>query len=180
MLVAIEDGVAALNCLRELTRLRLDLELSAFKNVSSSGHHGLSKMIRPFGEARENPAVSILLCEISTNFDMSICLSPSFERLPTGRDLGDPQCLVVGASHAARLVEQLRGLVLVDDVCVSGWRAGKASSEALATKISNKLAGGTAFDLIVLQLFDNTSFYARTCEGGLIPCRRELNSSTIT
>jgi hypothetical protein len=32
--------------------------------------------------------------------------------------------------------------------------------------------------LILLQLFDNTSFYARTCEGGLIPCRRELNSST--
>jgi hypothetical protein len=68
--------------------------------------------------------------------------------------------------------------VLIDDVCVSGWRAGKASSEALATKISDKLAGGTAFDLIVLQLFDNTSYYARTCEGGLIPCRRELNSST--
>ncbi len=29
-----------------------------------------------------------------------------------------------------------------------------------------------------MLLFDNTSFYARTCEGGLIPCRRELNSST--
>ena len=26
-------------------------------------------------------------------------------------------------------------------------------------------------------MFDNTSFYARTCEGGLIPCRRELNSN---
>jgi hypothetical protein len=109
---------------------------------------------------------------------MPIGMNPSFERNPIVRDLGDPHVLVVGASHAARLAEQLKGLVLVDDVCVSGWRAGKASSEALASKISEKLARCTSYDLIILQLFDNTSFYARTCEGGLIPCRRELNSST--
>jgi hypothetical protein len=48
----------------------------------------------------------------------------------------------------------------------------------MAAKISDKLSGGTDFDLIILQLFDSTSFSARTCEGGLIPCRRELNSSS--
>jgi hypothetical protein len=48
----------------------------------------------------------------------------------------------------------------------------------MTANISDKLTGGTDFDLIILQLFDNTSFYARTCAGGLIPCRRELNSSS--
>ncbi len=30
----------------------------------------------------------------------------------------------------------------------------------------------------MLQLFDNTAFHARTCEGGLIPCRKEPLSGT--
>jgi hypothetical protein len=35
-----------------------------------------------------------------------------------------------------------------------------------------------SFYLIILQLFYNMAFCARTFEGGLIPCRRETNSSS--
>jgi hypothetical protein len=105
--------------------LPLDLEFATLKNVLSSGHPGLSKLIRPFGETRENPAVSMLLCEISTSFDMPICLNPSFERLPTVRDQGDPHVLVVGVSHAARLAEQIF-CGLRTSVLAGGGQAGQA------------------------------------------------------
>jgi hypothetical protein len=159
-------------------RLPVDMEFSTFKNVSSSGHPGLCKKIRPIEEHRENPSVSKLLCELSTSFDMPVCLSPSFGRLPSAAITGEPRILVVGASHAARVAEQLSKRFQVKNLCIGGWRAGKAAGETMAEAICSALEGSSGFDLIVLQLFDNTSFYARTCEGGLIPCRRELNSNT--
>jgi hypothetical protein len=159
-------------------RLPVDMEFSTFKNVSSSGHPGLCKKIRPIEEHRENPSVSKLLCELSTSFDMPVCLSPSFGRLPSAAITGEPRILVVGASHAARVAEQLSKRFQVKNLRIGGWRAGKAAGETMAEAICNALEGSMGFDLIVLQLFDNTSFYARTCEGGLIPCRRELNSNT--
>jgi hypothetical protein len=131
---------------------------------------GCAKKIRPIDEQRENPSVSELLCELSTSFDMPVCLSPAFGRLPSAVIQGEPRILVVGASHAARVAELLNKRLQVVNLCVGGWRAGKAASEAMAEAICNSLEGNSGFDLIVLQLFDNTSFYARTCEGGLIPC----------
>jgi hypothetical protein len=159
-------------------RLPLDMDFSFFKNVSCSGHPGLCKKIRPMEEQRENPSVSKLLCELSTSFDMPVCLAPMFGRLPSAENQGEPRVMVVGASHAARVAEQLSKRLNVVNLCVRGWRAGKAAGDAMAQAIMKALEENNGFDLIVLQLFDNTSFYARTCEGGLIPCRRELNSNT--
>jgi hypothetical protein len=88
-------------------RLPVDMDFSVFKNVSSSGHPGLCKKIRPIEEQRENPSVSKLLCELSTSFDMPVCLSPTFGRLPSTVIQGEQRILVVGASHAARVAEQL-------------------------------------------------------------------------
>jgi hypothetical protein len=59
-------------------RLPTNLELSCFKNVSSTGHPGLCKKIKSLLESRETPFISVLLCELSTCFDMSVCLSSSF------------------------------------------------------------------------------------------------------
>ncbi len=39
------------------------------------------------------------------------------------------------------------------------------------------MTSGLSYDLLILQLFDNMSFYARMFEGGLIPCRRETKSN---
>jgi hypothetical protein len=159
-------------------RLPLDMDFSFFKNVSSSGHPGLCKKILPMEEQKENPSVSKLLCELSTSFDMPVCLAPMFGRLPSAGNQGEPRVLVVGASHAARVAEQLSKRLHVINLCVRGWRVGKAAGECMAEAIGKALEENNGFDLILLQLFDNTSFYARTCEGGLIPCRRELNSNT--
>jgi hypothetical protein len=65
----------------------------------------------------------------------------------------------------------MSGHIAVETISIMGWRAGRASSETLAGVIGEKLTSGSVFDLIILQLLDNTSFYARTFEGGLIPCR---------
>ncbi len=43
--------------------------------------------------------------------------------------------------------------------------------------VSGKLTKCPTFDVIVLQLSDNISFYSRTCEGGFILCRRETGRS---
>jgi hypothetical protein len=67
---------------------------------------------------------------------MSVCLSPLFERSPAMTDKGEPRVFIVGASHAARLAEQMSAMAKVDCVSSSGWRAGKTSGEALASALS--------------------------------------------
>jgi hypothetical protein len=39
------------------------------------------------------------------------------------------------------------------------------------------MANCPSFDIVILQLFDNTSFHARTFEGELIPFKWETSSS---
>jgi hypothetical protein len=111
------------------------------------------------------------------HYDLAVCLTPSFERLPSMKEQGEPHVLIVDASHAARIAEQICGHVAVGTISIWGWRAGRASGEALAGAIGEKLSSGSVFDLIFLQLFDNTSFFARTFEGGLIPCTLELTAA---
>jgi hypothetical protein len=135
------------------------------------------KKIKCFSEARKNPSVSMLLCELSTSFDLAVCLTPCFGRLPALKDKRCPQILIVWASHATRLAEQMTGVASVDCISSRGWQAGKAFGESLAAAVSEKMANCPSIDIVILQLFDNTSFYARTFEGGLIPYRQETNSS---
>ena len=87
----LEDGYGGLQAaFVSRHRLPVDAELSVFKNVASSGHPGLSKKINCLTEARENPIVSALLCEMSTSFDLALSLNPSLERLITTWDKGEP------------------------------------------------------------------------------------------
>ncbi len=47
--------------------------------------------------------------------------------------------LVVDASHAARLAEQLAKMVPVDTITTGDWRAGKLAGENLASAVTSKL-----------------------------------------
>ncbi len=110
---------------------------------------------------------------LATGFDLPSLLS----HLSVGhyREPGLPNCnriLVVGASHAARLADQTIAILH------AGWPAGKTAAETLAADMSEKLSWSWMPDFILLQIFDNTAFYAKTFNGGLIPCRRELASNT--
>lgn len=52
--------------------------------------------------------------------------------------------LVVGASHAARLAEQLAKMVPVDTITKGGWRAGKLAGENLASAITSSCGGSVS------------------------------------
>jgi hypothetical protein len=58
-----------------------------------------------------------------------------------------------------------------------GWRVGKHAAAATAAATKELTTASEKFDF-VLQPFDNTAYHARTCEGGLIPCRKEPLSGT--
>jgi hypothetical protein len=48
----------------------------------------------------------------------------------------------------------------------------KRPQKNLATTIREQVSSVGKLDVIILQLFDNTSFYAKTYQGKLIPRRR--------
>jgi hypothetical protein len=61
----------------------------------------------------------MLLCELSTSFD----LAPSFYRLHTTKDKEEARVVIVGASHAARLAEQMTGHAAVESIIIDAWTA---------------------------------------------------------
>jgi hypothetical protein len=54
---------------------------------------------------------------------------------------------------------------MADVTAITGWCLGKTAAAAIAVAIVEKTAKCGMFNLIVLKVFDNTAFYARTCEG---------------
>ncbi len=49
----------------------------------------------------------------------------------------------------------------VQSILQGGWHAGKHATAAAIMELS---ASSNSFNIIVLQIFDNTAFYARTYE----------------
>ena len=84
-----------------------------------------------------------------------------------------PEFIVVGASHASRLAEQLEACgSKVTLISMPSWRptpttAAKAAGE-LATAVGSSAAGAVT----IFQFLDCAAFYARTEDGGLLPSRR--------
>jgi hypothetical protein len=122
--------------------------------------------------------VSALLCELKTSFNPAVCVDPSTNQSPGTPASSTVKILIVGAGHARRLSEQLASMADISAITQGGWRTGRNGAVVPAIAITEQTAASGMFHLIVLQIFDNAAFYARTYEGGLIPCQRELVSGT--
>jgi len=58
---------------------------------------------------------------------------------------------------------------------VPGWRPNKTAVEEMATKVGEALKLLTPNDVVILHLFDNVAYMARSEEGGDLPIRQYCN-----
>jgi hypothetical protein len=58
---------------------------------------------------------------------------------------------------------------------VPGWRPNKTAVEEMATKVREALSLLTPNDVVILHLFDNVAYMARSEEGGDLPIRQYGN-----
>ncbi len=84
--------------------------------------------------------------------------------------------LFVGGSHAIKEGNAMadRGNEVI--ICAaSGWRPNKTTVEELVVKVEEALRELTSNDVIVLHLYDNIAYMARSEEGGDLPIRQYVN-----
>ncbi len=160
--------------------LPVDLAMYNYTNFTCTGHPKLCKKFVGVTESGETPMISSLMCELRTSFDLTVNVTPCLSRNPETPVSSCMKLLVVRASHACRLADQLASMASVQSIAQGGWRAGKNAAAAVAVDIMDLSASYGACDYIILQIFDNTAIYARTCENGLIPCRKEPVSGMCT
>ena len=82
--------------------------------------------------------------------------------------------MVVGASHASRLgVTLAKAGAKVIQLCEPGWRVTKTRVAALSEKLKVALDAVGEDCTVVYQMLDNSVYFAKTEEGGLVPiCKR--------
>ncbi len=81
--------------------------------------------------------------------------------------------LFIGGSHAKKEGSALadRGHEVV--ICAaSGWRPNKTAVEEMCEKVEEALKMISPTDVVVVHLFDNVFYMARSEEGGDLPIRR--------
>jgi hypothetical protein len=85
------------------------------------------------------------------------------------------QYLYVGGSQAIKEGNAMahRGHEVL--ISASGWRPNKTAVEELVVKVKEALRELTSNDVIVLHLYDNIVYMARTEEGGDLPIRQFVN-----
>jgi hypothetical protein len=84
--------------------------------------------------------------------------------------------LFIGGSHAIKEGNAMadRGHEVI--ICAaSGWRPNKTAVEELVIKVEEALRELTSNDVIVLHLYDNIAYMARSEEGGDLPIRQFVN-----
>ncbi len=110
-------------------------------------------------------------------FNLGLGMDTIHDRLVEQPDtLAPRRYLFTGGSHAAS-----EGNVMADRsheviVCtVSGWRPNKTAVEEMAARVEEALRELSPNDVIILHLFDNVAYMARSEEGGDLPIRQFIN-----
>ena len=61
-------------------------------------------------------------------------------------------------------------------ICAAGgWRPNKTAVEEMVNKVEEALREMTSNDVVVLHLYDNIAYMARSEEGGDLPIRQFVN-----
>jgi hypothetical protein len=145
----------------------------------SEGWTNLPNGVQPFQMEHESKVVCSLINELNGMFNLDLCKEPGFDRLVDSEPaVSKPRILMIGASHVVREGEILadRGYE-VTLVSKPGWRATKGSVAEMVEKVKEALGNISPHDVVVVQLLDNTSYLARSDEGGDLPIRRYVDGA---
>ncbi len=84
--------------------------------------------------------------------------------------------LFSGGSHAIKEGNAMADWGYEVIICAaSGWRPNKTPVEELVIKVEEALRELTSNDVVVLHLYDNIAYMARSEEGGDLPIRQYVN-----
>jgi hypothetical protein len=136
--------------------------------VVSEGYTNLPEGVDPFTEAHEKLIVSSLFGNLHDMLAVDIDTDPVTTRTSANSVKECEDFLVIGGSHAGRLVEQMNELgASCRLISLPNYRASAIHVGKLAACLEG-MAVSTATTL-VLQIMDNAFFMDATEEGGLIP-----------
>jgi hypothetical protein len=130
--------------------------------------------IRALTPNSETEYVRSLIAEIREKWALDLDPTPKLDRSlgPQLKPRRKVDVLVVGSSNAQKLAAALRTQGKHCDVLFSaGWTVSRPNAEFVADKIRKAIADEDP-DLIVLQLLDNSVFYARAEDGSRVLPRK--------
>jgi hypothetical protein len=132
---------------------------------------------QPVDSELEKSLIGALITELNNLYNLGLGTDTIHDRLIDQQDTATiRRYLFIGGSHAAT-----EGNVMADRgheviVCaVSGWRPNKTAVEEMSARVEEALLELSPNDVIVLHLFDNVAYMARSEEGGDLPIRQFIN-----
>jgi hypothetical protein len=127
---------------------------------------------QPVSIDTERCLIGSLIAELNTLFNLGLGTDTVHDRLSANTN-AHCRYLFIGGSHAKKEGSALadRGHEVV--ICAaSGWRPNKTAVEEMCEKVEEALKMISPTDVVVVHLFDNVSYMARSEEGGDLPIRR--------
>jgi hypothetical protein len=128
--------------------------------------------VRPTSVDMETSLIRSLVTELNSLFNLGLGCETIHDRLFVDDSL-PRRYLCVAGSHAINEGNNLadRGHEVV--ICaVPGWRPNKTAVEEMAAKVEEALKLLTPNDVVILHLFDNVAYMARSEEGGDLSIRQ--------
>jgi hypothetical protein len=151
--------------------LPASLAFRSLQSFVSKGPADLRSGVGPLSVERESLFIHALIADLNKNMCLNIDPLPDLNRDTELPAVSTP-LIMVGGSHASRMAS------LMDDRLPSftrgGWRVGKTAVEGLAHDLAEAKASFPCEAVVVLQLFDNISYYTITSEDTIIPCRKDV------
>jgi uncharacterized membrane protein YgcG len=148
------------------------------KQAWSSGGNDSRAMpcsVRPLTASTEKRIICKIIAEIRSKLALDLDPTPTFDRVvgAQSRPKKRTEYIVVGSSNARRTSKVLeRGGINTHLVFSPNWRIGKDSCELMAAQLA-KAVGDLDPDVVVLQLFDSSCFFARTEDGSRIMPKKQ-------
>jgi hypothetical protein len=133
--------------------------------------------VQPVGAELEKSLIGSLINELNSLYNLGLGTTTIHDRMIGGEhESPSRRYLFIGGSHAIKEGNAMadRGHEVI--ICAaSGWRPNKTAVEELVIKVEEALRELTSNDVIVLHLYDNIAYMARSEEGGDLPIRQFVN-----
>jgi hypothetical protein len=133
--------------------------------------------VQPVTAELKTSLIGALITELNNLFNLGFGTDTIHDRLVEQPESAAPRrYLFISGSHAAT-----KGNVMADrghEVIVwaaSGWRPNKTAVEEMAARAEQALKELLPSDVVVLHLFDNIAYMARSEERGDLPIRQFIN-----
>jgi hypothetical protein len=133
--------------------------------------------VQPTGAELEKTLIGALIEELNSLYNLGLGKTTIHDRMVDGeQEAPTRRYLFIGGSHAIKEGNAMadRGYEVI--ICAaSGWRPNKTAVEEMVSKVEEALREMTSNDVVVLHLYDNIAYMARSEEGGDLPIRQFVN-----